>query len=53
MVHYKLQYFDVRGRGEHIRYLFAHAGIPFEDVRVQMSEWAAIKPSKLVVCLFV
>lgn len=38
-----LLYFDIRGRGECIRLLFKHAGVEFEDRRIQFSEWPEIK----------
>jgi len=41
---YKLTYFDFRGKGELVRLLFAQLGVPYEDVRVQRSEWPAMKP---------
>ncbi|GMR37933.1 hypothetical protein PMAYCL1PPCAC_08128, partial [Pristionchus mayeri] len=37
--HYKLTYFDLRGRGEPIRMMFAIAGVPLEEKRVQMEDW--------------
>jgi glutathione S-transferase len=42
---YKLTYFNVTGRGETIRLIFAAAGIKFEDNRIQGSEWATLKTS--------
>ena len=44
MAAYKLTYFDFRGKGEIIRLLFAQAGISYEDVRIQRSNWLSIKP---------
>ena len=43
---YKLSYFDFRGKAEIIRLLFAQAGVPYEDVRIQRSNWLSIKPGK-------
>jgi len=45
MVHYRLVYFNSRGRAESIRYLFALAGVEYEDVRLDHGEnWQAMKP---------
>jgi len=45
MVHYKLIYFNSRGRAEPIRLLFALAGVDYEDVRLDHGEsWQAMKP---------
>jgi len=46
MVHYKLTYFNGRGRGEIIRLVFAAANVPFEDVRLENEEFAKIKSSE-------
>jgi len=43
---YKLTYFNARGLGEPIRLIFAQAGVPYEDVRVERSEWPQLKPSQ-------
>lgn len=45
MVHYKLIYFNARGRGERIRLLFALAGVEYEDVRIEWEspEWKKLK----------
>ncbi|EDV25617.1 expressed hypothetical protein [Trichoplax adhaerens] len=43
MPSYRLTYFNSRGRGEIIRYLFALAGVPYEDVRVTSEEWKKMK----------
>jgi len=40
---YKLLYFDVPGRAEHIRYIFAYAGVEYEDFRVQKDKWPEFK----------
>jgi len=42
---YKLTYFDLRGRGEVCRLLFAAAGVPYEDIRVERSRWPDLKAS--------
>jgi len=43
---YKLTYFNGKGRAELVRYIFAQAGVAFEDVRVERSQWPELKPSK-------
>jgi len=48
MTNYKLTYFDLRGRGEIIRLVFAAAGVQYEDYRIK-SEWAELKARKLAV----
>lgn len=40
---YKLLYFDIPGRAEHIRYIFAYAGVDYEDFRFQKDQWPEIK----------
>ncbi|CCD69254.1 putative glutathione S-transferase 8 [Caenorhabditis elegans] len=45
MVHYKLSYFPIRGAGEVIRQIFVYAGQSFEDHRISIEEWAAVKPT--------
>ncbi|XP_072051484.1 uncharacterized protein [Amphiura filiformis] len=47
MPSYKLMYFDVRGRAEIIRLLFAQAGVKYEDVRIPIGgeEWKKLKPT--------
>ncbi|KAK3103874.1 hypothetical protein FSP39_022582 [Pinctada imbricata] len=43
MPSYKFSYFDLRGRGEPSRMLFAAAGIPFTDKRVTQEEFGKMK----------
>ena len=45
MTTYKLTYFPVEAKGELIRFIFAQAEIPYEDVRVTWEDWPALKPS--------
>ncbi|XP_045562529.1 hematopoietic prostaglandin D synthase isoform X2 [Salmo salar] len=49
MQSYKLTYFNMRGRAELPRYIFAYAGIAFEDRRVEWNDWPSIKKRKLPV----
>ena len=47
MSKYKLFYFPFPGRGELIRFIFAQAGVEYEDYRIPYEKWVAeIKPSK-------
>lgn len=46
MPNYKLIYFNMRGRAEIIRYIFAYLDIKYEDHRIEQSDWPEIKPSK-------
>jgi len=43
MPQYKLTYFNLRGRGELIRLLFAYAGQEYEDFRFEIAEWPEYK----------
>nr|XP_012142107.1 PREDICTED: uncharacterized protein LOC100881277 isoform X3 [Megachile rotundata] len=40
---YKLIYFNARGRAEHIRYIFAYAGIDYVDERISKERWPELK----------
>lgn len=42
---YKLYYFNFKALGEPIRVLFAYGRIKYDDIRIERSEWAALKPS--------
>lgn len=42
---YKFVYFNVRGRGETIRYICYDQGLKFEDVIVDFAQWPTIKPT--------
>ena len=44
---YKLVYFNARGGGEPARFVFAQAGVTYEDKRVEYGkeEWTELKPS--------
>ncbi|NXD18530.1 HPGDS synthase, partial [Nothocercus nigrocapillus] len=45
MPHYKLTYFNLRGRAEISRYLFAYSGKQYEDHRIEAADWPKIKPT--------
>jgi len=45
MPNYKLTYFDVRGRGELARLLFALGSQKYEDIRIPRDKWMEIKPT--------
>ncbi|XP_071146779.1 glutathione S-transferase 1-like [Mytilus edulis] len=41
---YKLTYFNGKGRAEVARLCLAAAGVKYEDIRVEQSDWPALKP---------
>ncbi|VDD97883.1 unnamed protein product [Enterobius vermicularis] len=41
--HWKLTYFNGRGRAETIRLLFAQAAVPYDDIRIEREQWPAMK----------
>uniref|UniRef100_A0A8C4RM94 glutathione transferase n=1 Tax=Erpetoichthys calabaricus TaxID=27687 RepID=A0A8C4RM94_ERPCA len=43
MYNCKLTYFNMRGRAELARYIFAYAGMKYEDIRVEWKDWPEIK----------
>ncbi|XP_057368616.1 glutathione S-transferase 1-like [Daphnia carinata] len=45
MPQYKLHYFNFRGMAELTRLIFHYAGVAFEDVRFEKSEWPQLKAS--------
>ncbi|XP_066135974.1 hematopoietic prostaglandin D synthase [Saccopteryx bilineata] len=45
MPSYKLTYFNMRGRAEIIRYIFAYLDIKYEDHRIEQADWPEIKPT--------
>ncbi|KAE8573714.1 glutathione S-transferase [Halyomorpha halys] len=40
---YKLIYFNARGKAEHIRFIFAEAGVEYTDYRIPKEKWPEIK----------
>jgi len=54
MSQYKLTYFNIRGRGELARLIFATAGVEYEDNRVERPQWPELKPSnKLIIIIII
>lgn len=47
MPQYKFYYFNFRGLGEMSRLILHYAGVAFEDIRFEKSEWPQHKASKL------
>ncbi|KAK2716000.1 glutathione S-transferase 1-like [Artemia franciscana] len=44
MTHYKLIYFNAKGRAELIRLIFAYADVNYDDVRIPRDQWTDMKP---------
>ena len=42
---YKLRYFNIRGRAEFLRYMFAYANQDYTDDRIENEDWPQIKPT--------
>lgn len=40
---YELTYFNGKGRGEILRWIFAVSGQPYKDKRIEMDQWPAFK----------
>lgn len=49
--HFKLIYFNARGRAEHIRFIFAYAGLEFIDERIPKEKWPEVKKSMYCSCI--
>lgn len=45
MAEYKLQYFNMMGRAEPARLIFAYAGVQYVDERIEKPSWPEIKPT--------
>ena len=45
MSSYKLVYFNGRGFAEQSRFVFAQAGVQYEDVRTTREQWPSLKPT--------
>ena len=43
MESYKLIYFNMKGRAELIRFIFAQAGVKYEDERIISEQWPELK----------
>jgi len=44
MANYKLYYFNMMGRAESARLMFAYKGVQYEDVRIEHEKWPEWKP---------
>ncbi|GMS90438.1 hypothetical protein PENTCL1PPCAC_12613, partial [Pristionchus entomophagus] len=45
MPSYKLTYFNISGRADPIRIIFALADVPYADIRAPMKDWPTLKPN--------
>ena len=43
---FRLTYFNMRGRAELSRWIFAAAGQDYEDVRIERDRWSQMKKGK-------
>ncbi len=55
MVHYRLIYFDARGRAEAIRLILAYSGVAWEETRLTKEQWLStlkqgVQPLSLFTC---
>lgn len=48
---YKLYYFNLKARAELIRWIFAQAGVEYEDIRLTKEQWVEMKPTTPNGCL--
>lgn len=48
MPEYKLTYFNCKGLGEAIRFLFAYGDIDYEDNRIEERDWVKVKKSEWI-----
>uniref|UniRef100_A0A915JHJ5 GST N-terminal domain-containing protein n=1 Tax=Romanomermis culicivorax TaxID=13658 RepID=A0A915JHJ5_ROMCU len=48
MVHYKVCYFNGRGRAEGVRFILAQAGVDFEDERITQEDWPKLKSTTII-----
>jgi len=46
-VQYKLYYFPLRGRCEFIRYIFAYANVPYNEVLIEREDWFSTKKAEV------
>ena len=51
MSSYKLTYFNWKGRGEVSRLILTKAGVKFQDVRVELEDWPALKEKTSEYCV--
>ena len=42
----KLHYFNLRGRGEYVRWILAYCNVDYDDIRHTFEEWPEVKKSK-------